>query len=37
MLKNYCTHRIEKLLVDNEYRCIGLITVKDIDKAKKFP
>ncbi len=32
------THRIEKLLVvDNEYRCIGLITVKDIDKAKKFP
>ena len=32
------THRIEKLLVvDNDYRCIGLITVKDIDKAKKFP
>ncbi|MEC9022360.1 MAG: IMP dehydrogenase [Pseudomonadota bacterium] len=31
-------HRIEKLLVvDNEYRCIGLITVKDIEKAQKFP
>ena len=27
-------HRIEKLLVvDNSYRCIGLITVKDIEKA----
>ena len=31
-------HRIEKLLVvDKDYRCIGLITVKDIEKAKKFP
>ncbi len=31
-------HRIEKLLVvDRKYRCIGLITVKDIDKAKNFP
>ncbi len=31
-------HRIEKLLVvDRDYRCIGLITVKDIEKAKKFP
>lgn len=31
-------HRIEKLLVvDGEYRCIGLITVKDIEKAKTFP
>jgi IMP dehydrogenase len=30
--------RIEKLLVvDAEYRCIGLITVKDIEKANKFP
>ena len=28
-------HRIEKLLVvDDDYRCIGLITVKDIEKAK---
>ena len=28
-------HRIEKLLVvDDEYRCVGLITVKDIEKAK---
>ena len=31
-------HRIEKLLVvDGHYRCIGLITVKDIEKAQKFP
>ena len=31
-------HRIEKLLVvDDAYRCIGLITVKDIEKAKLHP
>ena len=31
-------HRIEKLLVvDEDYRCVGLITVKDIEKAQKFP
>ncbi len=31
-------HRIEKLLVvDNNYRCIGLITVKDIEKARQHP
>jgi IMP dehydrogenase len=31
-------HRIEKLLVvDDDYRCIGLITVKDIEKAQKYP
>ena len=31
-------NRIEKLLVvDDEYRCIGLITVKDIEKAQKYP
>jgi len=31
-------YRIEKLLVvDENYRCIGLITVKDIEKANKFP
>lgn len=31
-------HRIEKLIVvDNDYRCIGLITVKDIEKAKLNP
>ena len=31
-------HRIEKLLiVDDKYRCIGLITVKDIEKAQAFP
>ena len=30
--------RIEKLLVvDNNYHCIGLITVKDIEKAVTFP
>ncbi len=31
-------HRIEKLVVvDESYRCIGLITVKDIEKAQRFP
>lgn len=31
-------HRIEKLLVvDDERRCVGLITVKDIEKAQRFP
>jgi IMP dehydrogenase len=31
-------HRIEKLLVvDDDYHCIGLITVKDIEKAHLFP
>ena len=31
-------HRIEKLLVvDRDYRCTGLITVKDIEKAQLFP
>jgi IMP dehydrogenase len=31
-------HRIEKLLVvDDAYRCIGLITVKDMDKAETHP
>ena len=31
-------HRIERLIVvDGEYRCIGLITVKDIEKAQKYP
>jgi len=30
--------RIEKLIVvDDEYRCIGLITVKDIEKAVTYP
>ena len=30
--------RIEKLLVvDDDYRCIGLITVKDIEKAVNYP
>ena len=31
-------HRIEKLLVvDGDYRCVGLITVKDIEKAVANP
>jgi IMP dehydrogenase len=31
-------HRIEKLIVvDEQYRCTGLITVKDIEKAKLHP
>ncbi len=31
-------HRIEKLLVvDAQYRCVGLITVKDIEKAVANP
>jgi len=31
-------HRIEKLLVvDSDYHCIGLITVKDIEKAQTHP
>ena len=31
-------HRIEKLLVvDDGFRCVGLVTVKDIEKAQRFP
>ncbi len=31
-------HRIEKLLVvDEDYRLVGLITVKDIEKARRYP
>lgn len=31
-------HRIEKLLVvDRAFRCIGLMTVRDIEKAQQFP
>jgi IMP dehydrogenase len=31
-------HRIEKLLVvDSDYRCVGLVTVKDIEKAVAHP
>lgn len=31
-------HRIEKLIVvDDDYRCIGLITVKDIERSTLFP
>ncbi len=32
------TNRIEKLLVvDEGFHCVGLITVKDIEKAQRFP
>mgnify|MGYP005743514299 FL=1 len=31
-------HRIEKLVVvDSDHRCIGLITVKDMEKAQTYP
>ncbi len=31
-------HRIEKLLVvDADFRCVGLVTVKDIEKATLHP
>src|SRR6201996_2969712 len=31
-------HRIEKIIVvDDQYRCVGLITVKDIEKAQQHP
>ena len=31
-------HRLEKLVVvDNQSRCVGLITVKDIEKAQAYP
>ena len=31
-------HRIEKLLVvDDDYQCVGLITVTDIEKARAYP
>jgi IMP dehydrogenase len=31
-------HRIEKLIVvDKDYRCVGLVTVKDIEKSRLFP
>jgi IMP dehydrogenase len=31
-------HRIEKLIVvDDAYRCVGLVTVKDIEKSERFP
>ena len=31
-------HRIEKLVVvDDTYRCVGLVTVKDIERAQAFP
>lgn len=36
--KLFHQHRIEKLLVvDDEYRCVGLLTVKDIEKARLNP
>ena len=32
------SHKIEKLLVvDNDHKCIGLITIRDLRKSKEFP
>ncbi|MEM9014132.1 MAG: IMP dehydrogenase [Pseudomonadota bacterium] len=31
-------HRIERVIVvDDDYRCVGLITVKDMEKARAYP
>ena len=31
-------HRIERLIVvDDEYRCVGLVTVKDMEKSQLYP
>lgn len=31
-------HRIERLIVvDDDFRCVGLITVKDMEKAQRYP
>jgi len=31
-------HRIEKVLVvDKDFRCVGLVTVKDIEKSQRYP
>ena len=31
-------HRIERVLVvDDTYKCVGLVTVKDMEKARTFP
>lgn len=31
-------HRIERLIVvDDDYQCVGLITVKDMEKAQRYP
>ena len=31
-------HRIERVIVvDEDFRCVGLITVKDMEKAQKYP
>ncbi len=37
-LKLLHQHRIEKLLVvDESYRCVGLLTVRDMEKARLYP
>ncbi|MGF1544996.1 MAG: IMP dehydrogenase [Parvularculaceae bacterium] len=38
VLKLLHRHRIERLIVvDESYRCIGLVTVKDIEKEQQYP
>ena len=36
--KLFHAHRIEKLvIVDDNHHCIGLVTVKDMEKAQTYP
>ena len=30
-------HKIEKLIIAEEGKCVGMITVKDLEKSKKYP
>lgn len=30
-------HKIEKLIIKNENKCIGMLTVKDLEKSKQYP
>src|SRR3546814_17740335 len=32
-----CSSDLKLLVVDEDYRCVGLITVKDIEKAVNYP
>lgn len=31
------THKIEKLIISEDKNCIGMITVKDLEKSKQYP
>lgn len=36
--KLFHKHRIERLIVvDDNYKCVGLVTVKDMEKSQRFP